>query len=219
MSDPVALFADPETSEEEIYRATWEALQAHGLTDLSIQRIADQTDLGKSTIYHHFEGKDDLLTSFVSEFMREHVDALVLQLPEDDMLTLFDRSLDLFILGEGPDGTTLDSLVGDKINDVYLQLRAHAATDPAYQSAIAEADAVGRERMVAMIESGQAEGLIRDTVDPERAAATIYAFVETALLVQSTSDDTDWLRHVRASADDYMADIVADGVSWPPDDQ
>jgi len=216
MPEAVDLFAEPESSEEEIYHATWLALQQHSLADLSIQRIADESELGKSTIYHHFDGKDDLLTSFVGEFMQEHVDALLLELPEDDLLALFERSLDLFILGEAPDGTTLDSLVGDKINDVYLQLRAHAATNPAYQRAMADADRVARERMIALTELAKQEGLFREDVDPERVAATLFAFIETSLLVQCTSDDTEWLRHVRASAEDYVAGLVADGVEWPP---
>jgi AcrR family transcriptional regulator len=217
MSASADLFRDPQSSEEEIFRATWEALQEHGFADVSIQRIADETDLGKSTIYHHFEGKDDLLTSFASEFMEAHVDALMLELPDGDLLALFDRALDLFVLGEAPDGTTLEHLVGDQINDVYLQLRAHATRDPAYRSAIADADRIGRERMIALVELGKEEGLFREEVDPERVAATLYTFVETSLLVRCTSDDTDWLRHVRASADDYVASIVADGVTWPPD--
>jgi len=211
-------FPDPETSEEEIFRATYEALKTHGLADLSIQQIAEEATLGKSTIYHHFDSKRDLLTSFVSEFMAAHVDALMLELPDSDVLTLCHESLDLFVLGEMDDGTTLGELTGNCMNEVYLQLRAQAAMDPEYRSAMAEADAVGRERMIALVQVGIEDGHFRPDVDPERVAATLYAFIETALLVQATSDDTDWLRHVRASADDYMAGIVAEGVAWPPED-
>jgi len=216
MTAPAYPFPEPETSEEEIYRATYEALKAHGLADLSIQQIAEEATLGKSTIYHHFESKRDLLTEFVAEFMEAHVDALMLELPGDDRLALFRDSLDLFVLGEMADGTSLDDLTGESMHEVYLQLRAQAATDPAYRSAMADADAIGRERMVQLAERAIEDGLFRPDVDPHRVAATLYAYVETSLLVQATSDDTDWLQDLRASADDYMAGIVADDVEWPP---
>lgn len=214
MSPEVELFADPETSEEEIYRATYLALTRHGIADLSIQQIADEATLGKSTIYHHFDSKDDLLTSFVSEFMRAHVDALMIELPEGGLQELFAYALDLFITGEAPDGTERGELAGADIDLVYLQLRAQAAMDPAYKTAMAEADAVARERMAELVELAKGEGYFRDDVDPQRVAATLYAFIETSLLIQSTSDDIDWLRHVRASADDYMESIVADDAEW-----
>ncbi|GAB3688067.1 TetR/AcrR family transcriptional regulator [Salinarchaeum chitinilyticum] len=214
MATQVDLFTDPETSEEEIFRATYQALTRHGLADLSIQQIADEATLGKSTIYHHFDSKDDLLTSFVSEFMRAHVDALLIELPEGGLQELFAYALDIFITGEAPDGTERAELDGADIDQVYLQLRAQAAMDPAYKTAMAEADAVARERMADLAELAIDEGFFREDADPQRVAATLYAFIETSLLVQSTSDDVDWLRHVRASADDYMESIVAEDVEW-----
>ncbi|WP_248516852.1 TetR/AcrR family transcriptional regulator [Salinarchaeum laminariae] len=215
MSPDVELFPEPETSEEEIYRATYRALTQHGLADLSIQQIADEATLGKSTIYHHFDSKDDLLKSFVGEFMRAHVDALMLELPETESLDFFTYGLDLFILGEAADGTTLDELAGSEINQVYLQLRAQAAMDPSYRSALGDADAVGLARTEEILQGGIDAGLVRASIDVEQDAATLYALMETALLVQCTSDQTGWLRHIRAAADDYMASIVADDIEWP----
>lgn len=215
MSPDVELFPDPETSEEEIYRATYRALTDHGLADLSIQQIADEATLGKSTIYHHFDSKDDLLTSFVGEFMRAHVDALMIELPEQDSLDFYTYGLDLFILGEAADGTTLEELAGSDINEVYLQLRAQAAQDPSYRSALGDADAVGLSRTEEIIQGSIEAGYVRADVDVERAAATLYAFMETALLVQCTSDQTGWLRNIRDSADDYMESIVVEDVEWP----
>lgn len=215
MSPEVELFPDPETSEAEIYRATYRALTRHGLADLSIQQIADEATLGKSTIYHHFDSKDDLLKSFVGEFMRAHVDAMILELPEQDSLEFYTYGLDLFILGEAADGTTLEDLAGGEINVVYLQLRAQAAQDPSYRSALGDADAVGLDRTEAVIRRSIDAGYVREGVDVEQAAATLYAFMETALLVQCTSDQTGWLRNIRAAADDYMESLVVDDVEWP----
>lgn len=214
MAQPVELFGEPETSQEEIFRATFEALKTYGLADLSIQQIADEATLGKSTIYHHFDSKDDLLTTFVSHFMETHVETMMLALEEDDMLTMFGRALDLFILGEDETGTHLEELCGDRINDVYLQLRAQAATDEDYREAMGEADSIGRERIVDLVEAGIAADLLRADADPDRVAATLYAYVETSLLVTATSDETAWLADLRASADDYMEWLVADDVEW-----
>lgn len=52
-------------SKQEIMEATHSALKKHGYTDLSIQKIADEFKKSKSLLYHHYDGKDDLLLDFM----------------------------------------------------------------------------------------------------------------------------------------------------------
>ena len=44
-------------SKKEIMEATYEALCKHGYAELSIEKIADEFDKGKSLIYYHYDDK------------------------------------------------------------------------------------------------------------------------------------------------------------------
>jgi hypothetical protein len=41
-------------------------------------------------------------------------------------------------------------------------------------------------------------------VDPEPVAAVLLVFLEGALMLRSTENDTAWLRHARAMLDEYL---------------
>jgi AcrR family transcriptional regulator len=61
------LFDDePADTREAIMQATYRALRAHGYARLTIQRIGDEFPKSKSLLYHHYDGKDDLLLEFLS---------------------------------------------------------------------------------------------------------------------------------------------------------
>ena len=66
----------PEGTREEIMRATYLALCEHGYASLTIQRISDEFPKSKSLIYHHYDGKDDLLIDFL-EFVLERFEKTV----------------------------------------------------------------------------------------------------------------------------------------------
>lgn len=60
--------ADTETDDPlkaEIMRATYRALIEQGYSDLTIQGIADEFPKSKSLLYYHYDGKDDLIASFL----------------------------------------------------------------------------------------------------------------------------------------------------------
>jgi AcrR family transcriptional regulator len=72
MSEPGPFVGDPADTKEVIMRATYRALKRYGYAELSIGRIADEADLSKSAFYNHYDGKDDLLLSFL-DFMLERI--------------------------------------------------------------------------------------------------------------------------------------------------
>lgn len=54
--------------------ATYDALCRHGYADLSIQKIADEFDGGKSLIYYHYDDKQELMVSFL-ECMKQRIES------------------------------------------------------------------------------------------------------------------------------------------------
>ena len=47
----------------EIVRTATEILSEHGYQGMSLEDVAEQTDIAKATLYHYFSGKDELVTA------------------------------------------------------------------------------------------------------------------------------------------------------------
>jgi AcrR family transcriptional regulator len=59
-------------SKTEIMDATYQALCKHGYTDLTIEKIAEESNKGKSNIYYHFDDKKALILDFL-DFMKDNL--------------------------------------------------------------------------------------------------------------------------------------------------
>ena len=81
-----------------------------------------------------------------------------------------------------------------------------AARDPEVRKHFDSVDSMARERLGNLIELGIEDGTLAD-VDPERVAATLYVFLEGALLFRSTETNSEWLGMVRDVIDSYFADL------------
>ena len=61
-------------SKGQIMDATYNALGKHGYADLSIEKIAEEFEKGKSLIYYHYSDKQELMVSFL-DFMVEKMES------------------------------------------------------------------------------------------------------------------------------------------------
>ncbi|TKX70207.1 TetR/AcrR family transcriptional regulator [Halorubrum sp. SP9] len=68
MNDP---FAEPSDTRQAILGAAFRALCEHGYADVTIQRIGDEFDKSPSLVYHHYDGKDDLLIDLMGYLLDE----------------------------------------------------------------------------------------------------------------------------------------------------
>lgn len=59
-------------TKDDIMEATFRALSEHGYADLSIKNIADEAEMSKSSIYYHYDDKEDLILAFL-DFLKEHI--------------------------------------------------------------------------------------------------------------------------------------------------
>jgi AcrR family transcriptional regulator len=83
-------------SQEEIMDATYSALCRHGYADLTIEKIAEESEKGKSLIYYHFDDKDDLMTSFL-DHMKEKLSKQLSELEEVPGEDRLDELLELLL--------------------------------------------------------------------------------------------------------------------------
>ena len=151
----------PGESKQEIMEATYDALCMYGFADLSIQKIADESDKGKSLIYYHYDDKEDLILSFL-DFMKEGIEEVhreTMESPQDEKL---DRFLDMALGLESEDRW--------EFQKAFLELRAYAAHHERFAEKFREMDEIALNVMKEMfhdigIEDEEAPELILSLID------------------------------------------------------
>ncbi|ELZ53713.1 MULTISPECIES: TetR/AcrR family transcriptional regulator [Halorubrum] len=73
MDDP---FAEPSDTRQAILGAAFRALCEHGYANVTIKRIGDEFDKSQSLVYHHYDGKDDLLLDLL-EYLLDQFEASI----------------------------------------------------------------------------------------------------------------------------------------------
>ena len=177
-----------------IMEATYHALVEHGYAGLSIQRIADEFDKSKSLLYHHYEGKDDLLVDFLT-FYLDYLQREAMVPPD---LSAEDR-LRTFFGGIDP----ADPARSNEFIGVFVELRAQAVQCDDYERLISRTDEYIREYLAAIIEDGIDEGAFRE-VNPDRTAAFLVSILDSVLLRRTTTEDQAVARGILAELDDYL---------------
>lgn len=195
------IFEDPDSTREEILAAAYRALCAHGYADLTIDRIGDEFEKSVSLIYHHYDGKDDLLLACL-EFMLEHyradADAESPSDPRAELECLCDSLL------------FADASPGDQqFVRALIELRGQAPHNAAYRDYFTRSDRFFQERIETILETGIERGVFRE-VDPERTGQMIHTILSGALFRYATADDDEWLPPLREELRAYNERVLYD---------
>ena len=206
MDDP---FAEPSNTRQAILGAAFRALCEHGYANVTIQRIGDEFDKSPSLVYHHYDGKDDLLIDLLG-FLLDEFEASIADgagaessdegaEPTDEGAAgagdlpemareAFDRSardqLDDY-LSASVDPASLDGAYAPdaRFVTVMTELRSQAASDEAYRDHFDRSDRVFGEYLERLVREAAAEVSDADgeTADDERTvtAAEVAATLQT----------------------------------------
>lgn len=194
--------ADLTGTREKILHAALVVLQEHGYDGLSIKRIADEAGLRKSSVYHHYSDKDELLF-YLLEFVLEQVKENIVQSSEANALEQLHRIVDQILIGEhvsgspGEQSPSYESPVG-----AFIQVRAQAVHSTEYRERISAVDETHQKEIVSVIQRGIDEGIFRD-VDPEPVASTLLTLLIGGFVRRMTSNDPN-LDPVRDCIYDYI---------------
>lgn len=199
MSDSTA--EDALGTRERMMFATLRVLSEHGYAGLSIQRIADEADLSKSSFYHFFDGKDDLLLAFL-DFMLDRFGLPLERNLDDDPM----RNLDVH-LAFAIEGATGDFAIPIEDFDPgsgrpYVELRSQATYDDDYRTRFTDIDGNVHDRLVDVIERGIDQGVFRD-VDVHQTVELLMTVMLGTLFRRATSDQVD-VDAVRAELDTVL---------------
>ncbi|ELY97983.1 TetR/AcrR family transcriptional regulator [Natrialba asiatica] len=194
MDAPDPFESSPDETRTEMMKATYDALQKHGYSDLTIQRIGDEFPKSKSLIYQHYDGKDELLVAFL-EFLLERFKADVPTDGADDAREQL-RMIVEYSLG------SFDADHADFLG-ALTALRGQAPYDDAYRNQFADADDFFREHLADIVRTGVEQGVFRP-VNPERTAAFLLATINGAQTQRVTTGSDDPIRAARDELVDYI---------------
>jgi len=211
------LFEDePESGRARILQAVYKITKNEGYGSVSIQLVADVAGLSKSTVYHHFEDKDDLMLTFyecVLGKIADRIDQLQISDPIDRLHWMIDR----MVLGQSSDegaNQMVDEIPNDTNNSpadplrTFMEIRVQAIHEAAYRDRLRTIDQAFRDVFTSAIEDGMEQSQIQE-IDAERTADILYTLLLGGLLRRTTTDDND-LNAIREEAYELVDQSVLD---------
>jgi AcrR family transcriptional regulator len=153
----------------EILQAAKEVFARKGVEGTGMTHIADAAKMGRSSLYHYFKDKDNLVAALIQELMEQEVDQFRAALesgtesPLERIKELVGQQVDTFDEWCEMAGLTLDlwSRHQQKLRPFFRDLRTLLAT---------------------LIEEGQEKGDIDRSLDADFTSASIIATIDGLLL-------------------------------------
>jgi len=203
MHDP---FAEPADTRQAILGAAFRALCEHGYADLTISRIGEAFDKSPSLVYHHYDGKDELLVDLLG-FLLDGFEASV-SAGEFD-LTPRER-LDVYLSATTAPGSVDDEHAPDaQFLAVIVELRAQAASDGAYRDHFDRSDRVFEAFLERTVREAASEldgdaAVDASPIPPVEVASTLQTLATGGMLRWATTADRDWADDTRRGARRYL---------------
>ena len=193
---PGEMFEDePQGTREAIMHATYRALRDHGYAGLTIQKIGDEFPKSKSLLYHHYDGKDELLVDFLESML----DRMETDLPVEPTGDAYEQLVDIIDHVIPP----TEDEERRSFTAALIELRGQAAHNPAFRDHFTRSDRFFHDRLADVIRSGVEEGTFLD-VDVESVASLLLTTITGAMLVASTTDSGTELDDVKRELTQYL---------------
>ncbi len=178
-----------DNSREKIMEATYQALCKHGYAELSIQKIADEFEKGKSLIYYHFDDKEDLMLSFL-DHMKQQIKKDQESIKQKDPDERIDRILDMSL--------GIESEEKWQFQKAFQEFRAQAYHNKEFRKKLQEIDEMILEDMSDIMEDAGAE-------DPETAAEMLLSLLEGAISRKVSTEDREGLEQLKRDIKEVMS--------------
>jgi len=208
MNDP---FAEPTDTRQAILGAAFRALCEHGYADLTISRIGEEFDKSPSLVYHHYEGKDDLLVDLL-EYLLDGFEAST-SAGEFDM-TPHER-LDAYLAATiDPESVDGEYAPDAQFLSVLVELRAQAATDDAYRDHFERSDRVFEAFLERTVREAAADAdagsgdVVDGGVTPAEVASTLQTLATGGMLRWATTGDRGWVDDTRRGSRRYLETVL-----------
>lgn len=198
--------AETRDTREVIMEATFRALRKHGYNDLRVRDIGAEMDLSRQVIHYHFDGKYDLLSSFLEYIIDQYEGSVEVDedtTPREELDMRIDRCL------FGPEREEFAHW--DRMK-VYHELYASAQHDESHRKLFNEHYGRLSEGIVDVIESGIESGEFRD-VDADQLGQLITDLIHAARERRLALGHEDAPREARQAIDELVLDSLYCGAA------
>ena len=188
-------------TEEVIMEATFRALSKHGYSDLRMRDIGDEMELTRQVIHYHFDGKYDLLSSFLEHVIDQYEGSVEVE-DDADPRTDLDARIDQCLFGpEFEEFSHWDRM------KVYHELYTYAQNDPEHREIFNEHYERIRGSIVEVIEEGIEAGEFTD-VDAELLGQVITDLIHSARGRRMALGHEDAPEEARRAIDEFLLDSL-----------
>jgi len=188
-------------TEEVIMEATFRALSKHGYTDLRMRDIGEEMDLTRQVIHYHFDGKYDLLSSFLEYVIDQYEGSVEVDADADPRAEL-DARIDQCLFGpEFEEFSHWDRM------KVYHELYTHAQNDGEHREIFNEHYDRIRGSIVEVVEDGIERGVFVP-VDADRMGQLITDVLHAARGRRMALGPVDAPDEARAAIDEFILDSL-----------
>lgn len=198
-------------SRERIMQATYRALCKHGYASLTMQGIADESDLSKAALHYHYDSKADLLQAFLAFLTDSFRERVTAETGRDD--GPFERVRTLVdLLFEPPEDEA-----GAEFRTALLEMKAQAPYEPPVRDRLAAFDEFLRTEIADGLREAREAGLVRADADPEAVAEFVVtvsngAHTRRVALGRPTDRaETHLTEYLEALGQDGAVDRPSDG--------
>ena len=168
-------------SKEEIMNATYQSLCKHGYADLTIEKIAEESEKGKSNIYYHFDDKQALILDFL-DFMKDNLNEDFESLNSETPNENFDELLDMML---GVDDEEMFDF-----HRALMEIQGRAQYEEKFQQKFKQLDDLVLEQFIETMDN-------LDIQDPEDRAELIVSTIQGALTRKLTLKNIEGLTEIK----------------------
>lgn len=181
-------------SKDEIMEATFKAFCKHGYADLSIQKIADEFEKGKSLIYYHFDDKEDLMLSFLDYMMEKAELGQGNGSPENQVDSMLDKALGI------------EDEEQWRFRKAFQEFRVQAQHNEEFQEKFREADEVFLDRVSDIMSEAGSE-------EPEVAAEIFLSMIEGSISRKVSTGDREGLEELKEEIKETISSFFNENCS------
>ncbi|WP_331235531.1 TetR/AcrR family transcriptional regulator [Natronorarus salvus] len=186
---------------ELIMEATFRAIGEHGYADLRMRDIGEEMELTRQVIHYYFDGKYDLISSFLEYVIDQYEGSVEVDEHADPRAEL-DARIDQCLFGpEFGEFTHWDRM------KVYHELFAHAQNDDRHREIFNDHYDRIRGSIVEVVERGIEEGVFRP-VDAELMGQLVTDVIHAARGRRIALGHEDAPEEARRAIDEFVLDSL-----------
>lgn len=193
---------NPDQTRETILQAAFEEIYEHGFQAASLDRILKHTGVTKGALYHHFKSKLELGYAVIEDVIRPQMLTAWLQAMSESDNPL--ESLRRVLRSIHEERSASACQCGCPLNNLAQEM---SPLDEGFRQRIHATFEMWRRAIAQALRQGQAEGTVRQGVDPNHMATFILASIQGTIGLMKSSQDPAVFEASLAGLDRFLSTL------------